>query len=103
MNPTGHKQGRPSNSTSPLLVLGPCPEHVYSEQLPHQFVLRTLGGRMVDPLVSLAFAMHSAKGVYAVLLGSGVSRSARIPTGWEVVLDLIGKVAALSDEACHPD
>ncbi len=40
--------------------------------------------------------MHAQKGVYALLLGSGVSRSARIPTGWEVVLDLACKLAKVS-------
>lgn len=58
---------------------------------------------MIDPLLSLAFGMHSVKGAYALLLGSGVSRSARIPTGWEVVLDLIRKVALLSGQDCQPD
>ena len=32
-------------------------------------------------------------GVYALLLGSGVSRSAGIPTGWDVVLDLVRKLS----------
>jgi hypothetical protein len=58
---------------------------------------------MIDPLISLSFAIHSNKGVYALLLGSGVSRSAGIPTGWEVVLDLIRQVAALSGDRCDPD
>lgn len=49
---------------------------------------------MLDPLVSLAFSLRANPGVYAVLLGSGASRSAGIPTGWEVVLDLIRRVAA---------
>jgi hypothetical protein len=40
--------------------------------------------------------MHEQKGVYALLLGSGVSRSAQIPTGWEVVLDLASKLAKAS-------
>ncbi|MEX0892246.1 MAG: SIR2 family protein [Gemmatimonadota bacterium] len=35
--------------------------------------------------------------MYALLLGSGVSRAATIPTGWEVVLDLIGRLAAMQD------
>ena len=47
---------------------------------------------MIDPILSLSFGMHSIKGAYALLLGSGVSRSAGIPTGWEVVLDLIRKL-----------
>lgn len=57
---------------------------------------------MLDPLVSLAFAMHTNRGAYAVLVGSGVSRAAGIPTGWEVVLDLIRKVAAAQGQDCAP-
>lgn len=57
---------------------------------------------MIDPMISLAMAMHSNPGVYAVLLGSGVSRAARIPTGWEMVLELIRKVAHLAQENCEP-
>ena len=53
---------------------------------------------MIDPLHSLAFSVHANRGVYALLLGSGVSRAAKIPTGWEITLDLIGQLAALSDE-----
>jgi len=58
---------------------------------------------MIDPLTFLSFAVYSNKGAYALLLGSGVSRSSGIPTGWEVVLDLIKKVAALEGEDCEPD
>ena len=38
-----------------------------------------------------------------MLLGSGVSRSTGIPTGWEVVKDLINKVAHLHQEEAAPD
>lgn len=58
---------------------------------------------MLDPIISLAFSMQSNKGVYALLLGSGVSRSSHIPTGWEVVLELVRKVARLQGEDCEPD
>jgi hypothetical protein len=58
---------------------------------------------MIDPLVSLAFAIYSNKGAYALLIGSGVSRSAAIPTGWEVVLDLIRRVAKLEGDDPEPD
>jgi len=58
---------------------------------------------MIDPLVSLAFSVQSNKGVYALLLGSGVSRSAQIPTGWEIVLDLTKKLAKLEGVDCEPD
>ncbi|MFJ4347637.1 SIR2 family protein [Pseudomonas sp. NPDC089401] len=42
-----------------------------------------------DATTQLAFSMFENPGVYAVLLGSGVSRSAGIPTGWEITLDLV--------------
>lgn len=42
-----------------------------------------------DPTAQIAFSMFENKGVYAVLLGSGVSRSAGIPTGWEITLELV--------------
>src|SRR6266496_821210 len=58
---------------------------------------------MIDPMVSLAFAVYSNKGEYALLLGSGISRASGIPTGWEVVLDLIRKVAKLEGGDCEPD
>lgn len=37
--------------------------------------------------------MTTSPGTYALLLGSGVSRAAGIPTGWEVTLDLVRKAA----------
>lgn len=58
---------------------------------------------MIDPIHSLAFSVQANPGVYAVLLGSGVSRSARIPTGWEITLDLVRKLASVAGEACEPD
>lgn len=53
----------------------------------------------IDPLVTLALGMHAKKGVYALLIGSGVSRSAGIPTGWEIVNNLIDKLALLNNES----
>ncbi|GLO09851.1 hypothetical protein PPUJ20005_38200 [Pseudomonas putida] len=44
---------------------------------------------MRDPTTQLAFSMSENKGVYAVLLGSGVSRAAGIPTGWEITMELV--------------
>jgi hypothetical protein len=49
--------------------------------------------------VMLATGMHAQPGVYAVLLGSGVSRSAGVSTGWEIVQHLVQKAAA----ADNPD
>ena len=56
----------------------------------------------IDPLLILATVMQSSRGVYALLLGSGVSRGAGIPTGWEVTLDLIRRVAEQQGEDCGP-
>lgn len=57
---------------------------------------------MIEPILALTFAMEANPGAYAVLLGSGISRAAGVPTGWEVTLDLIGKLAEAKGEACEP-
>ncbi|MCA6101956.1 SIR2 family protein [Bradyrhizobium australafricanum] len=50
---------------------------------------------MIDPSDALAFSVYENKAVYCVLLGSGVSRGAEVPTGWEITLDLVQRVASL--------
>ncbi|WP_447759592.1 SIR2 family protein [Pseudomonas moraviensis] len=55
-----------------------------------------------DPTTQLAFSMYENRGVYAVLLGSGVSRSAGVPTGWEITLELVkrsGIAAGVGEQA----
>jgi hypothetical protein len=56
-----------------------------------------------DPLTQLAFSIYENKGVFALLLGSGISRAAEIPTGWEVTLDLIRRIALAQGVAEQPD
>jgi hypothetical protein len=51
----------------------------------------------------LGVSMQAMPGVYALLLGSGVSRAASIPTGYEVTIDLIQRVAAAAGESWEPD
>ena len=51
---------------------------------------------MIDPLHSLAFSIQANPRVHALLLGSGVSRSAGVLTGWEIVLDLIRQRATIN-------
>ena len=58
---------------------------------------------MIDPVHSLAFSIQANRGVYAVLVGSGISRAAKIPTGWEITLDLVRKLAALQGDTAEPD
>jgi hypothetical protein len=57
----------------------------------------------VDPLTQLAFSVYENKGVYALLIGSGLSRSAEIPTGWEITLDLVRRVATAQGVEDQPD
>lgn len=58
--------------------------------------------KMVDKEAALTFSMRNNRGVYSLLLGSGVSKAAEIPTGWDVVEDLIEKLAAV-EGAEHED
>jgi hypothetical protein len=58
-----------------------------------------------DPLTQLAFSVFENRGVYSVLVGSGLSRAAEIPTGWEITLDLIRRIArakGVADQADWP-
>lgn len=48
----------------------------------------------IEKLTTLALSVYSNKGAYTLLLGSGISRSAHIPTGWEVESRLIEQIAA---------
>ena len=57
---------------------------------------------MIAPIDSLSFSIQSNPGVYALLLGSGISRPAGILTGWDITLDLVEKLAALYEEPCEP-
>ncbi len=52
---------------------------------------------MIDPAAALAFSMFENKGVYALLLGSGVSRASQIPTGWEIIGELVRQLAVVED------
>lgn len=58
---------------------------------------------MNDPLTQLAFSVYENKGVFAVLIGSGLSRAAKIPTGWEITLDLIRRLALAQGVEERPD
>lgn len=49
-------------------------------------------------LEKLALAVQHNKGVYALLLGSGMSQSAQMPTGWDVTLQLVRRWAAACGE-----
>lgn len=48
----------------------------------------------MSPVIALATSMQAQPAVYAMLLGSGMSTAAGIPTGWGVVRELVRRVAA---------
>ena len=45
-------------------------------------------------LTTLAFSIYSNKGAYALLLGAGISKASGLPSGWDIVTDLLKKLAA---------
>ena len=49
-------------------------------------------------MVSLASSMHARRQTYALLLGSGISVSSGVPSGWQVTLRLIERLARLDEE-----
>jgi len=49
-----------------------------------------------DPLAVLANDVFTQPGVFALILGSGVSTGAGVPTGWQVVKKLVQRIAAAS-------
>lgn len=51
-----------------------------------------------DHLTRISFSIYENRGVYAFVIGSGLSRAAQIPTGWEITLDLIRRVAIAQGE-----
>jgi hypothetical protein len=53
---------------------------------------------MNNQLISSAYTTFINKGAFALLLGSGISRKAGIPTGWDVTLNLVQQIALLHKE-----
>lgn len=49
----------------------------------------------VPPEQAAALSLYHSPGVYAIMIGSGLSRAAGIPTGWEITVDLVSRYAAL--------
>lgn len=54
-------------------------------------------GTLIEPSMALALNVHSSPGVYALLLGAGISIASGVKTGWGVMEDLVGKMAAVRD------
>jgi hypothetical protein len=61
-------------------------------------VISGQANRGVAPEVAAALALRATPGAYAVLLGSGMSRASGVPTGYEVLVDLVRQVAKASSD-----
>ena len=52
----------------------------------------SMAASALDRRTALAVSMHGQPGVYALLLGSGTSTAAGVPTGWGVIQQLVAQV-----------
>ncbi|MFE4227952.1 SIR2 family protein [Arthrobacter sp. NPDC056886] len=59
--------------------------------------------RTIDPRIGLALSLQAQPGVYALLIGSGTSTGAGIPTGWGVIKDLVRQAAAAAGTPLSAD
>ena len=60
-------------------------------------------GKPIDLFSTLVMSVFNNKGVYALLLGSGISLPAKVMSGWKVTEDLIKKLAAIQGETIKVD
>lgn len=58
---------------------------------------------VVEPHLTLAFAMRSTPGGYALMLGAGISIGSGVPSAWEVQDRLIRRLAAMRGDDPDPD
>lgn len=58
---------------------------------------------MVDERMSMTFSVRNNPGRYALLIGSGVSTEAEIPTGWAVVNKLVERIATAEGKSIDDD
>ncbi len=54
-------------------------------------------------MVSLASSVHAGPSTFALLVGSGISSGAGVPSGWEMTVDLIRRLAALHGQDAGDD
>jgi len=54
-------------------------------------------------MVSLASSVHAGPGTFALLLGSGISVSTGVPSGWGVMMELIRRLALLRNQDAGDD
>ena len=59
--------------------------------------------KSIDQFSRLVMSVYNNKGVYALLLGSGISLPAKVMSGWKVTEDLIKKLAVIQGESINND
>jgi predicted ATPase/serine/threonine protein kinase len=84
----------PDRPTPPASSIGSLPPTDYAAPA---------DGVGLDPTVRLALTLHANLGAYACLLGSEISSTSGVPTGWGMVLDLASRVAGALGETCGDD
>ena len=57
----------------------------------------------LNPAQALGIAVHRNPGLHALLLGSGVSVAAGVPSGWAVLIDLIRQFQPARNELVEPN
>lgn len=58
---------------------------------------------VLSPMVSLASSVHAGPSTFALLVGSGISSGAGVPSGWDMTVDLIRRLAALHGQDAGDD
>ena len=58
---------------------------------------------VANPMVSLASSVHAGPLTFALLLGSEISVDVGVPSGWNLMVDLVRRLAALHGEDPEPD
>lgn len=56
---------------------------------------------MIDPILPLSISIAEGKGVYALFLGSGISKSAGIPTGGDIFWNSVKLICKLEDNTVN--
>jgi hypothetical protein len=54
-------------------------------------------------ITDISYSVFSNKGAFALFLGSGISRAAGIPTGWDITLNLIQQISILEKQKTTGD
>ncbi|MBW2257387.1 MAG: protein kinase, partial [Deltaproteobacteria bacterium] len=97
-----HPAARPQRS-APQATAEPAPLPSPAVALPPTDFVAPVDSIGLDPTVRLALTLHANPGAYACLLGSEISSTSGIPTGWRMVLDLASRVAGVLGEDCGDD